>query len=313
MADKRMFSNSVVMSDAFLDMPASARALYFTLGMSADDEGFIGNPKSIVRLCGASTKDLDILIEKRYLLKFPSEVVVIKHWKMNNIIRNDRSHETTYLEERAMLEIDNRGAYTEKGRHQDINNGFDFVRSSQCQPSDRQVSTKCQPSDNQDDDSEKPHEMGIATTCQPNDNQMTTKCQPNDNQVSTKCPPRLDKIRLDYINNIYSAKFEQFWEAYPRKREKGSALKCFEDRIRDGEDPDKLIEAAKNYADECKNIQREEKFTKLGASFLSKEKPYEDYFNENYKPLKVNKALNGFELSNERVINFKELEQLVAK
>ena len=110
MADKRMFSNSVVMSDAFLDMPASARALYFTLGMSADDEGFVGNPKSIVRLCGASLKDLDILIEKRYLLKFPSEVIVIKHWKMNNIIRNDRSHETTYLEERSMLEIDNRGA-----------------------------------------------------------------------------------------------------------------------------------------------------------------------------------------------------------
>ena len=306
MADKRMFSNSVVMSDAFLDMPASARALYFTLGMSADDEGFVGNPKSIVRLCGASLKDLDILIEKRYLLKFPSEVIVIKHWKMNNIIRNDRSHETTYLEERSMLEIDNRGAYTEKGRHQDIQNGFDFVHS---QPSDRQPATKCQPSDNQDDDAEDAHEQGIATTCQPSDNQMSTKCQPNDNQVTSKCPPRLDYIRLDNNNNIYSAKFELFWERYPRKRERGSAEKAFYDRIKAGEDPDKLIEAATNYADECKNIQREERYIKLGASFLSKEKPYDDYFDENYSPLKVNKALKSDHSG--RIYDFKDLERMI--
>ena len=296
MADKRMFSNSVVMSDVFLDMPASARALYFTLGMSADDEGFVGNPKSIVRLCGASLKDLDILIEKRYLLKFPSEVIVIKHWKMNNIIRNDRSHETTYLEERSMLEIDNRGAYTEKGRHQDIQNGFEFVHS---QPSDRQPATKCHPSDNQDDDAEEAHKQGIADTC-----------QPNDNQVSTKCPPRLDKIRLDYINiNIYSAKFERFWELYPRKREKASAEKAFYDRIRAGEDPDKLIEAAQNYSDESVNIQREERFIKLPAKFLSKDKPYEDYYDENYRPLKVKKAIESDHTG--RIYDFNDLERMI--
>lgn len=114
MAEKRMFAKSIVLSDAFLDMPLSARCLYFTLGMLADDEGFVGNPKSIIRQCGASVDDMNILLSKRYVLSFESGVIVIKHWKINNYLRNDRSHDTTYLEERDTLMVDERGAYTEK-------------------------------------------------------------------------------------------------------------------------------------------------------------------------------------------------------
>ena len=114
MASKRMFSKSIVMSDVFLDLPVSARCLYFTLGIVADDDGFIGNPKSIIRLCGLSQDDLETLIQKRYVLRFESGVVVIKHWFMNNYIRNDRHHSTTYLEEMDAITLDERGAYTEK-------------------------------------------------------------------------------------------------------------------------------------------------------------------------------------------------------
>ena len=114
MAERRMFAKSVVLSDVFLDMPLSARCLYFTLGMLADDDGFVGNPKSIMRQCGASQDDMAILLQKRYVLGFESGVIVIKHWRMNNYLQNDRHKSTTYLEELSTLEIDNKGAYTEK-------------------------------------------------------------------------------------------------------------------------------------------------------------------------------------------------------
>ena len=113
MAERRMFARSIVLSDAFLDMPMSARCLYFTLGMLADDDGFVGNPKSIMRQCGSSIDDLNILLAKRYVLGFETGVIVIKHWRINNFLRNDRHHDTTYVEEMETLTLDEKGAYTE--------------------------------------------------------------------------------------------------------------------------------------------------------------------------------------------------------
>ena len=97
-----MFAKSIVLSDAFLDMPLSARCLYFTLGMLADDDGFIGNPKSIMRQCGASQDDMIILLQKRYILSFESGVIVIKHWRLNNYLKSDRYKGTTYVEEKRL-------------------------------------------------------------------------------------------------------------------------------------------------------------------------------------------------------------------
>lgn len=114
MAERRMFAKSIVLSDAFLDMPLSARCLYFTLGMLADDDGFVGSPKAIMRQCGASQDDMVVLLQKRFILAFESGVIVIKHWRMNNYLQNDRHKQTTYIEELATLDIDKKGAYTEK-------------------------------------------------------------------------------------------------------------------------------------------------------------------------------------------------------
>ena len=113
MAERRMFAKTIVTSDAFLDMPLSARCLYFTLGMFADDDGFVNNPKSIMRQVGASTDDLNLLLAKRFILAFDSGVIVIKHWRIHNYIRNDRYKETKYLEEKSTLMLDDKGAYTE--------------------------------------------------------------------------------------------------------------------------------------------------------------------------------------------------------
>ena len=108
-----MFAKTIVTSDAFLDMPLSARCLYFTLGMFADDDGFVNNPKSIMRQVGASPDDLNLLLVKRFILTFDSGVIVIKHWRIHNYIAKDRYKETKYIEEKSSLMLDEKGAYTE--------------------------------------------------------------------------------------------------------------------------------------------------------------------------------------------------------
>lgn len=113
MAERRMFAKTIIDSDMFLDMPLSTQALYFHLSMRADDDGFINNPRKIQRMIGASDDDLKVLVMKRFILPFDSGVVVIKHWKIHNYIRNDRYKETVYKEERALLELKENGAYTE--------------------------------------------------------------------------------------------------------------------------------------------------------------------------------------------------------
>lgn len=113
MAQRRMFSLAVVDTDAFLEMPLSSQALYFHLGMRADDDGFVSNAKRIKMLVGASDDDLKLLYAKRFLLAFPSGVVVIKHWKISNYIQKDRYRPTLYKEEKATLWQKQDGAYTD--------------------------------------------------------------------------------------------------------------------------------------------------------------------------------------------------------
>lgn len=109
-----MFAKTIIDSDAFLDMPMSARLLYYDLGMRADDDGFINSPKKIMRMIGASNDDVNILIARKFVIPFDSGVVVIKHWRINNYLRNDRYTETKYLEEKSNLEVDKNGSYTAK-------------------------------------------------------------------------------------------------------------------------------------------------------------------------------------------------------
>ena len=103
MAERRMFAKSIIDSDLFLDMPQSTQNLYFHLSLRADDDGFVGNPKKIMRMINCSQDDIKILISKQFLIPFESGVVVIKHWKIHNYIRNDRYKPTIYTEEKKKL------------------------------------------------------------------------------------------------------------------------------------------------------------------------------------------------------------------
>lgn len=110
MAQRRMFSPKITSTDSFLDMPVSARELYFQLGMNADDDGFI-TPRKMMRMIGASEDDLKVLIAKNFVISFASGVIVISAWKVNNLVRKDWYQETIYTAEKAELETKTNGEY----------------------------------------------------------------------------------------------------------------------------------------------------------------------------------------------------------
>ena len=111
MAERRMFAKTIIDSDAFLEMPMSARLLYYDLSMRADDDGFNNSPRKVMRTVGATTDDLNILIARKFIIPFDNGVVVIKHWRIHNYIRKDTYNETPYKEQKALLEYDENNAY----------------------------------------------------------------------------------------------------------------------------------------------------------------------------------------------------------
>lgn len=125
MAERRMFAKTIIDSDAFLDMPLTAQALYFHLSMRADDEGFINNPKKIQRMLGCTDDDSRLLIAKQFLLPFDSGVLVVKHWRIHNYIQRDRSKDTMYQNERKMLLVNPDKSYELTSMDTDcIQNGY---------------------------------------------------------------------------------------------------------------------------------------------------------------------------------------------
>lgn len=115
MAERRMFAKTIVDSDAFLDMPVTARLLYYDLAMRADDDGFNNAPRKVMRTIGASPDDLNVLVARKFVIPFDNGVVVIKHWRIHNYIRKDTYSATAYKDQRKMLEFDENNAYRLKG------------------------------------------------------------------------------------------------------------------------------------------------------------------------------------------------------
>ena len=217
MANRRMFSLDVVDTDKFLDMPATSQNLYFHLGMRADDDGFVSNPKKITKLVNCGNDDLNVLISRGFVLVMEDGIVVIRHWKQNNYIQSDRYKATIYQQQLAALSVNN-GVY--------------------------EVDTSC-----------------IQTVSN------------LEAQVS------IDKSK-NSISNKYSRHFEEFWSIYPRKSEKAKAYKSYCARLKDGFSEDELLSAATAYSAECKKDGREQKYIKLGATFLSTSTPFTDYLSD---------------------------------
>lgn len=165
MAEKRMFARSIVSSDAFITMSPTAQCLYFQLNLSADDDGVVNNPISIMRTVGATEKDFEELVERKFLLLLESGVYVIKHWNINNNIRADRKRESTYKKELSELKKQENGAYT--------------------------TANDSQMTDNEEDIDE---ETAV------NDNELTGNCPANDSQMTDNCPRSIGEDSIDKVS-----------------------------------------------------------------------------------------------------------------
>ena len=103
MAERRMFSKTIINSDLFLDLPSSAQNLYFHLSLTADDEGFVNSPKKIMKYVNSQIEDMELLVENGFIKKFDSGIVVIIHWNLHNYIQKDRFKATIYQKEKQQL------------------------------------------------------------------------------------------------------------------------------------------------------------------------------------------------------------------
>ncbi|MBR5516280.1 MAG: DNA replication protein, partial [Clostridia bacterium] len=99
MAIRRMISRSLIDTDIFLDLSTEAKALYLFFNIYADDDGMVGNPKSISRISGISASFINELSECGYIIRFNSGVIAIKHWLVHNLIRKDRYTPTLFKKE----------------------------------------------------------------------------------------------------------------------------------------------------------------------------------------------------------------------
>ena len=97
-------------------------------------------------------------------------------------------------------------------------------------------------------------------------------------------PPDETKKAEKPAGSQYTPAFEQFWAAYPRKDEKANAYKKYKARLNDGFSEEELLRAAMAYAEQCKKLQTEKHYIKLGKTFLSESTPFVDFLREGDAP-----------------------------
>lgn len=96
MATRRMFSKRLTQSAKFLKMPISCQALYFHLGIHADDDGVV-EAYNVIRATGCTEDDLRVLVAKGYVIVLNDDLVTyINDWNENNSIRADRKVDSIY-------------------------------------------------------------------------------------------------------------------------------------------------------------------------------------------------------------------------
>lgn len=228
-ADRRMISIKIIDTDKFIDMPATARLLYYDLSVRADDDGFIGSPRKITKMIGACEDDLRTLIETKFILAFESGVCVIRDWKIHNSIKVDRYQPTQYLTEKSLLQLD-------------INKAYELIDTG-LEPDGNQIGSSVEADRSQNVPIVEPDRNQSGSNLDTDWNQSGTEVEPERNQIGTKTEPqvRLGKVRLgkDRVSTVESAKsqkgehvnsakrFDEFWNAYPRKVGKGAAEQTF--------------------------------------------------------------------------------------
>ena len=197
MGKRRMFSPDVVGTDHFLEMPSSTQLLYFHLGMEADDDGFLASPKKVITYTNGAADDLKLLITKGYVIPFESGVIVIRHWKINNLIKGDRYKETMCKTEKSLLKVDDSNIY--------------YLPELIWNPDGTQTEPQVR--------------LGKVRLDKENNNaQNGIECDSCGEALEVKTASAGEKLPT---TRDLSEDFNEFWKAYPKKVAKKDAEKAF--------------------------------------------------------------------------------------
>lgn len=127
--------------------------------------------------------------------------------------------------------------------------------------------------------------VSLVNSVDPSLDQLVDQSLDQSRDESLTIPKHKQKQNNNNGQNEYTPEFEEFWKHYPRKVGKREAFAKWKARLKQGETPERLLQACINYAKECERLGTEEKFIKHGKTFLSDKKPYEDYLDvANDKP-----------------------------
>jgi len=82
------------------------------------------------------------------------------------------------------------------------------------------------------------------------------------------------------VKTAYTSDFEQLWIAFPPKphNNKKAAFRCWTTRLRAGEEPERMIAAARHYA--TSRAAKDPLFTMLASTFLGPDLRYEEYVDD---------------------------------
>lgn len=302
MAERRMFSKSVVNNDTFLDLPPIVRCLYFQLCIEADDDGFNDKVNATIRMIGASSKDMDRLIDSGFIIRFQNGTIVDTFWRRNNLIKKDRYRKTVHQEEFAMLELTNDGMYKLKDDVKTELKNICEPRQEAVGPNCFQTGTKLEPERNQTGTKLEPQvrlgKVRLNNTIHKSTTVNSILSKPVDKSglpvdnsdsqslpsagniaVEISSPPAQENVpenqsgSLDGWMDKYKLKskdaWDAFWEVYPRKQGTVNEIKAaFLQLMVNGVAPGDLICAAEKYAQEITDSRTEKKFIKMPLNFL---------------------------------------------
>ncbi len=260
MAQKRMFSLNVVDTDNFLDMPVSARLLYYELGMRADDDGFVDNWKKILLFTGLKNDDLKILIAKDFIIPFETGVIVIRHWRMNNYLQNDRVKPTTHQHELKSLELDENNVYN-KDTYCIQENSVEEAKLLE-NTSVPNLDTDCIHSIDKNSTDEDSIEKS-----------STDEDSINNNQIS----PKTSSLSKKELEKQLTKEFDKLWEYYPNKKGKEEARKKYISARKDGVTYELIAQGLKNYLNYIKSENIELKYIKHGSTWFNQKCWNDDY------------------------------------
>lgn len=116
MAKKRCINVDFFESEKFVLLNDKSKVLYIGLLLHCDDDGFILNPKTVMRLHKKNIKYFNELVENGFILQV-DDVFVITHWNVHNTIQPSKKIPTIYQKELMQLGMNFRKEYIKKAEN----------------------------------------------------------------------------------------------------------------------------------------------------------------------------------------------------